>query len=104
VNRNKQKGDMFERDVVAVFRDCGHVHAERALGLGRHEDRGDVAGVPGLYIECRNRKEIELGAWMTEARSQCGESVPVLVVKRRGKSAYHAYAIVSLVDFAELIR
>ena len=103
----KDKGDRFERDVVAVFRAHGHPHAERALRLGAHDDHGDIAGVPGFHIECKNQVAPRLGTWLhlavLEAWRIHSRPVPVLVMKRQGKSAEHAFAVLELATFADLI-
>ena len=67
MSAEKRKGDAFERDVVRVFNDHGFPYAERALGLGRHDDRGDVAGVPGFLIDAKNCARLELAVWIDEA-------------------------------------
>lgn len=107
------KGAAFEREVVAVLRAAGHRYVERGYRLGAPDDRGDIDGIPGYLFECRNRKEIALAGWLDEIKAEAGaleaheagvERVPVLVVKRRGKSAGHAYAVLELETFAHLIR
>jgi len=107
VSAQKAKGDAFERDVVAVLRAHGHPHAERALRLGAHADYGDITGVPGFHIECKNHARIELGAWLhlavLEAWRIDSRPTPVLVVKRRAKPAEKAYVVLQLEDFADLI-
>ena len=107
MSREKDRGDRFERDVVRVLRANGHPFAERALRLGAHHDFADIAGVPGLHIECRDRGRIELGAWLTllevEARHIPSNPTPVLVVKRRQKPTEQAYTVLELARFAQLI-
>jgi hypothetical protein len=122
MSAEKRKGDAFERDVVRVLNEHGHPHAERALQLGRHDDRGDIAGIPGFYFETKNHARLQLAVWVDEVRQQTRALaravsvrlgllhdeihplIPVVVVKRKGKSAEHAYVIVELCEFAELIR
>ena len=103
----KDKGDRFERDVVRVLRAHGHPHAERALRLGAHNDLGDITGVPGFHIECKNHGRIELGAWLhlavIEAWRIDSRPVPLLVVKRKARPAEKAYVVLELATFAELI-
>ena len=67
MNANKTRGDTFERAVADYLRNHGHPYAERALRLGAHQDRGDIDGLPGLYVECRDRGRLELGEWLNEA-------------------------------------
>ena len=107
MSKEKAKGDQFERDVVRVLRANGHPYAERALRLGAHDDHGDIDGVPGFHIECRDRGRIELGAWMSlaaaEARCIPSRPTPVLVIKRRMRPATDAYVVLELQEFARLI-
>lgn len=107
----RSKGSAFERDVVAVLRAAGHRYAERGYRLGAPDDRGDVDGIPGYLFECRNRRAIELAGWLDEIVAEAEavatwrrvSQVPVLVVKRRGKPASQAYAVLELATFAKLI-
>lgn len=80
---NRRKGAEFERAVVSYLRAHGAPHAERAGG-GHDQAHGDVVGVPGLYVECRNRAKIDLAAWTAEVSQAAGERLGLLVVKRRG--------------------
>ena len=50
----KRKGGQFERDVVTFFREHGHRYVERAYGSGRPLDVGDIDGIAGVIIECKN--------------------------------------------------
>ena len=107
MNPQKRRGDAFERDVVKVLRANGHIYAERGLRLGAVDDRADIAGLPGFHMECRDRGKLELGYWMTATAIEAGlipsAPVPVLVIKRRGKSADQAFAVTELAAFARLI-
>jgi hypothetical protein len=102
VSTAKRKGDAFERDVARVLREHGHPGAERMLKLGQHRDDGDVA-LDGYYIECRNRADVaHLSLWLDETVGGCKPDVmPVLIVKRRGRSTEHAYVVCELATFAE---
>jgi Holliday junction resolvase len=123
MSAEKRKGDAFEREVVRVLNEHGHPYAERALQLGRHDDRGDIAGIPGFYLDAKNHARLQLATWVDEARAEVlalnrdaiarlglfhhnvvHPLVPVVVVKRRGKGAEHAYAVLELATFAEVIR
>jgi hypothetical protein len=104
VSAEKRKGDAFERDVARVLAHHGFPYAERMLQLGRHTDRGDIAGVPGFYIDTKNQARHQLGVWVDEVCEQAGELVPVVVVKRKGRAADHAYVVLELATFAEVIR
>ena len=106
MNAPKRKGDGFEREVARVFREHGHPEAERMLGLGRHRDDGDIANVVGMHIDCKSRADVaHLSVWVDEVCRECPSgSMPVVIVKRRGKPAERAYAVVELATFAEMVR
>lgn len=104
----KRKGDGAERAVASYLRTAGFLHAERALGAGRRADRGDIDGIPGVVIEVKNAKRIELAAWLAETEAEVANANAVtglLVVKRR----LHAdpadwYAITRLGDWCALAK
>jgi hypothetical protein len=92
-NRSGEKGTAAETVVMAFLRDNGYPTAERRRLAGRN-DRGDVAGIPGLVIEIKNRQEMALAEWVDEAREEAlrnggsGEfDSGVVWHKRRGKSS-----------------
>ncbi len=103
----KRKGDGFERAVVTVLRDAGHLYAERAYGAGRPADVGDIDGLPGFVIECKAHRALDLAGWVDEAIAEAGrvgdDVVPVVVAKRRGKPTERAYVVLELATFARLI-
>ena len=104
-NPSKAKGTAFETAVVDYLRSHGQPHAERrALSGGK--DKGDVTGVPGAMIECKNEKTVTLGAYADEVKVQtanAGASLGVAVVKRRNRGPGDAYVLMSLSQFVEMI-
>jgi hypothetical protein len=111
-NTNGERGKRWEREVVAVLRTHGHPYAERTLRAGAHDDRGDVSGVVGFYLDCKDCGRLEIPRWLDEvreeariasARSRGFDLVPVVVVKRRGAAPERAYVILELARFAEVI-
>jgi len=105
VSASKRKGDAFERAVVDELRSCGHVHVERGYRLGAHADRGDIDGLGGFLVECKDCARFELASWLDEAVSEAEPSgaVPVLVVKRRRAPIARAYVVMELRTFGRLI-
>jgi hypothetical protein len=103
----KTKGSAFEREVVRVLHAHGHPLAERAYGAGRPRDVGDVAGVSGFAVEVKACRSIDLAGWLDEATTEAANvgagTVGVVVAKRRGRPAEHAYVIMRLGDWAELV-
>ena len=102
---NKAKGASFERAVADYLADHGHPNADRAYGAGRTDDRGDIAGVDGFAIQCKNVQRIELAAFIDEAQEQALNrrvDNAAVVVKRRGKHVAHAYVVLDLATFAAI--
>lgn len=85
-SRSKAKGSAAERSLVDYLRRQGWPHAERRLA-GATQDRGDIAGLPGVVIEVKNCARTELGAWVDEAEAErANDNADLAVVwhKRRG--------------------
>lgn len=80
-------------------------YAERRALAGVN-DRGDLAGVPGVMIECKAEKAIDLAGYMDEVKVQTVNScaqLGVAVVKRRNRSVGDAYAVMPLSALTELL-
>lgn len=106
MSRSKAKGTAFEREVVDFLRGHGFPAAERRAMEGVN-DRGDVAGIPGVVVECKNHRDIDLGGFMGELEAeQARAAAPVglLVVKRRMKPVARAYAVMTLDQASALLR
>ncbi|XTZ17066.1 hypothetical protein ACQSSU_06715 [Micromonospora echinospora] len=89
MSASKKKGTGWESAVVVFLRENGAPHAERRT-LNGAKDRGDIAGIPGLVIECKNEKTITPAAYVDETeteRANDGARVGVAWVKRRGKTS-----------------
>jgi hypothetical protein len=99
----KAKGDEWERAVVAYLQAHGYPYAERAYGAGRPDDAGDVAGVPGVCIQCRNTKTLDLAAAVDDATRQArAGDYPVAIVKRRRRGTGDGYVVMTLETFTRL--
>jgi hypothetical protein len=83
---SRNKGARFEVAVANWLKTNGVTHAERR---GVHtDDRGDIDGLPGVIIECKNVEQMSLGSWLDQAnnaRRHIGADLVVVVHKRRGK-------------------
>lgn len=86
MSRSKAKGTAAETAVVRFLREAGFTQAERRT-LNGVQDRGDIAGIPGVVIEVKNCARQELPAWIGEAereRDNDRASLGVVWHKRRG--------------------
>ena len=103
-NPNKAKGSKFELDVVRYLQEHGFPFVQRAYGAGRQDDRGDILGVPGFTIECKDHAKHDIPAWLGEAereRQNAGTRFGVVIVKRRGKGAAESYVVQTLASWVE---
>jgi len=95
----KRKGSKWELDTVKWLRANGYPCAERAYGAGRHDDVGDIDGIDGVVIECKNEKAIRIPQYLRELEDEITHAdaeTGVVLVKRRGSSnVSEAYAIMS---------
>ena len=101
-----RKGSQFERDVVSYLRDHGHRYAERHYVAGRPADVGDIDGVVGWTLECKNVRAMDLAGWCDEAeleRVNGRQPYAAVIAKRRGKPVGSAYVVLTLESFARLI-
>ncbi len=107
-NPNKDRGSQFERDVAAVFQEGGFPHVERRYGAGNRLDKGDLNGFAGaIVIECKNVQRISLASIMDETavgKANAQADLGLAVIKRRGKSARHAYAVLTLTEMVALLK
>jgi hypothetical protein len=87
MSASKAKGTAAETAVVRFLQANGYPHAERRA-LAGNQDRGDVAGIPGLVIEVKNAATITLSAWLKEANAEARrDELPVIWHKHRGYSS-----------------
>jgi hypothetical protein len=105
MSASKAKGTAAETAVVRFLQANGYPHAERRALAGA-QDRGDVAGIPGLIIEVKNADKMELGMWMNElARETPVGDMGVVWHKRRGHTSAGAWYVTmtgsTLLEFLE---
>lgn len=107
MSASKRKGSAAERDLVTFLRNAGFPHAERRLA-GSAQDRGDIAGVPGVVWEVKNHAALNLAGWVDEAtleQASDGADYGIVVHKRRGKgNAGDWYATLPVAQVARLLR
>lgn len=103
----KRKGSAAELAVAKWLRTFGWIHAERSRA-GWQDDRGDIDGMPGVCIEVKNEKRIDLPGYLRElavemenARAWTG----AVIVKRRGSSDVNDwYAVMPAKVWAEMMQ
>ncbi|MGW4388231.1 hypothetical protein [Streptomyces sp. NPDC004685] len=107
MSQSKAKGTKAETDVVRYLREAGFTQAERRT-LNGTQDRGDIAGVPGVVIEVKNCARQELPGWVVEAereRDNDGATLGVVWHKKRGTTDPGRWFVtMSGAQFAQLLR
>ena len=102
----RAKGTAWETAIVNYLIGEGFVMAERRALAGAL-DKGDITGIPGVVIEAKNCKTINLAQFVDEANVEAinaNADVGVAWVKRRGKtSPAEAYVVMSGTTFIELL-
>lgn len=111
MSKEKKKGTEFETAVARYLNGEG-VPANRAALHGA-ADEGDLEGVTfkGLpcVVECKNRKGMELSAWVDETereRGNAGAAYAFVVHKRRGrgeKAMGDTYVTMTLSTLARMV-
>jgi Holliday junction resolvase len=87
--KSKAKGTTAEREVVRYLQNWWPAAERRALS--GNKDKGDVAGIPGVVVEVKAAKTLQLAAWQRETlveRENAGVDLCVLVVKRPYKAVF----------------
>lgn len=103
---NKAKGSQWERDVAAYFREHGFPEVERRYGAGAQQDKGDLNGMPGFVIECKNLGRINLNSIMDETlveQKNANKMFGIAVIKRRNKPTKDAHVVITLEQFLSLL-
>jgi Holliday junction resolvase len=100
------KGKQWQRDVRVWAASHGWaVHARSSGEAG--DDLAVEAGRVRLSVECKNAQAHNLAGWVDQAVAQRRDagSLPLLVVKRRGKPLVSdAYVVMRGCDFALLLK
>ena len=104
----KIKGSQYERDVVKWLRSMGYPCAERAYGAGRHDDVGDIDGINGVVIECKNEKAIRIPQYLRELEDEMthadAETGVVLIKKRGTSNISESYAVLPAWLWVDLLK
>ena len=106
MSKQRQKGTAWETAIVAYLKANGFPYAERRA-MRCNRDAGDIAGIPGIAIEAKNHKSLDLGTWMNEAEvgaRNAGCTRFAVWHKRRMKPIAESYVTIPGWFFVELIR
>jgi hypothetical protein len=78
----RDRGARFEREVVDAAKAAGYPLAARTSD-GRHQrTRGDIAGVPGVSIECKRTEKFSIRqAWAQALEQAAATDLPVVVTR-----------------------
>lgn len=105
MGKNQRLGAAWEQAVADYFKDHGFPHCERRVTNGA-KDRGDLSGIIGVVIECKNEQRIDLSGYMDEVRvekANAGVELGFAVIKRRNHGVDRAYVVMELRDLPPLI-
>lgn len=107
MNKSKRKGTDGENEVVRYLIEQGWIHAERRT-LGGINDKGDIAGIPGLVVEVKKDKSFSFSTWLKEAhteRDNAGAKYGVVWAHRPGKgNAKDWYVVMDGETFTALLK
>jgi hypothetical protein len=107
MSRSKTKGTAWESAIVRHLAGEGFPHVERRALKGT-QDRGDIAGIPGVVIEAKNCRTVSLAAWVDEAaveQANDGADYSAVWHHRRGKaSPAEGYVTMTGATFTRLLR
>jgi hypothetical protein len=103
---SKVKGSRWEAVVRDYLAESLGVRVER-IPAGAGADRGDLTGIDGICVECKDQQKLELAGWVVEAEREASnvsaDTLPVVIAKRRMRPVEDAYAIMPLWAWTELI-
>jgi hypothetical protein len=102
----KRKGSAAELAVAKWLRKLGWIHAERSRA-GWTDDRGDIDGMPGVCIEVKNEKKIDIPGYLRELEVEMENAkawTGTVIIKRRGSmNVDDWYAVMPAKIWAELL-
>lgn len=82
---SRAKGNAAEVLVARWLREHGYPDARTTrslLGHGGTRQPGDIAGVPNASIEVKNRRQLDIGVALDQAKRQAAPGeLPLLIVK-----------------------
>lgn len=105
---NARKGRDAELKVARFMADHGFPYAEPTRRSGWADDRGDIDGCPGLTVEVKAERRIDLPQYLRELADEmenAGTGHGVVVVKKRGTTnPADWYAVMSFGEWCALAK
>ncbi len=105
-NPSKQRGTAFETAIVNYLEDNGFPFAERRALRG-NKDCGDIAGIPGVVLELKACKRLELAGWCDELEAEIRNAeaqTGAVIVKRTRRPIRESYVVLPLHRYLNMIR
>lgn len=103
----KKAGTAWETEITNTLIAAGWIHAERRR-LNGVLDKGDIAGIPGVVIEAKNRARLDLAGALDEAlaeRNNAHAALGVAWIKRQGRTtAEDGYVVMDGRTFIHLLK
>lgn len=103
----KAKGREAENRVVEYLKANGFPYVERRR-LSGVNDKGDIAGIPGVVIEVKAEKSFDLAGWVKELATEianAGAFTGAVIHKRRGTlDVGRWYVTTTVEEFVRLLR
>lgn len=106
MSRSRQKGTAWETAIVGYLQERGWPYAERRALAGKN-DRGDIAGMPGVVLEAKAAKEFDLAGWCRELETEIANdaaSTGAVVIKRRNHPTAAAYTVLPFDRYLTLLK
>jgi len=82
----KHRGYRTQRVIAEYWRRHGWVYAEPQ---GAGSPGVDITGTPGVAVEVKARRGLNLRDWMRQARKNAGQMLPVLILRLDGQGETH---------------
>lgn len=98
IRRNKALGSSYEVDVRDYLAETSP-NAKRNGNIYGPKDRGDIGGVPGWTIQCKNTKSVKWYEWFGKVVDQAINNSTrwwVVVWKSRGKNVKESLFVMPL--------
>ena len=100
---SRRKGKVGELEVVHMAWDAGFPNAKRTSDGSSQTGRGDIGGIPAVYLEVRRREALNVWACLSEITEKANPSdLPVLAFRRSRSPWYGALLLDELLPLLKL--